>query len=124
MSTTCEKQSGGRTYLAYPCVELVGMDDVWVSQVDAEHGLQRLQGGVTFIPVGMQCLHHLSTHTCYSLHNSGIDKCTLASQLDLPKSRYTAGAERSCATILAGQSAVLVKLANKRIEYKQNHMKQ
>ena len=51
------------------------MDDVWVSQVDAEHGLQRLQGGVALIPLGMQCLHHLPTYTCYSLPNTDTDKC-------------------------------------------------
>ncbi len=61
-------------YLAYSGVELVGMDDVWVSQVNAEHGLQRLQGGVAFIPLCMQCLHHLCTHTCYSPPNTDIDK--------------------------------------------------
>jgi len=72
-----KRQMGGRTYLAYPGVELVGMDDVWVSQVDAEHGLQRLQGGVALIPLGMQCLHHLCTHTRYSPPNQALTNAAL-----------------------------------------------
>ena len=59
-------QTWAETDLSHSGVELVGMDDVWVSQVNAEHGLQGLQGNVAVVPSCMQRLHHLCTFVCQS----------------------------------------------------------
>ena len=47
------------TDLAYPGVELEGVDDVGVRQVYAQHGFQWLQWDVGVVILCMQSLHHL-----------------------------------------------------------------